>query len=116
MLGREGMLKRSLKLKDVGKRKDGTCFCKTPASTWFVLTSFSVFKQLLLRFHLFLPSPSDRITSPLVTLWTLSLSHTHTLSMNPSLPLTLSPPCLLEGSFCLTPLIPSFHLLLCILH
>lgn len=58
--------------------------CETSASSWFLSSFF-----FLLKFHLFLPSPSDRITSPLVTL--CSFSHTHTqklFSMVASLPLT----------------------------
>lgn len=54
---------------------------------------------LLLELHLFLPSPSDRITSPLVTLD--ARTHAHTLlsllyklfSRNPSLPLTQTSSC-----------------------
>lgn len=40
-----------------------------------VCVSSFCLRQLLLKFHLFLPAPSDRITAPLVTVCTHSLTH-----------------------------------------
>ncbi len=66
----------------VGRLERGTDRSETSASGWCVSSfSFFFYKQLLLKFHLFLPSPPDRITSPLVTL--CARSHKHTLFHEP---------------------------------